>query len=112
MGTHITSDPNMDDDARRLDKYRATAGQDGQAAASGAEPAEVDADSTGQADGGTEPATEGGTHSALGGPAAPSPTRPPGNASREDWADYAVANGHTEAGIEGMSRDEIRGLFA
>lgn len=34
--------------------------------------------------------------------------RPAGNASRDDWAAYALAQGADEADVEGLSRDELR----
>lgn len=39
------------------------------------------------------------------------PEAPPGNGSREAWADYALATGKTEEEITGKTRDEIRALF-
>jgi hypothetical protein len=38
--------------------------------------------------------------------------RPRGNASREEWAAYALANGKTEDDINGLKQGEIRALFA
>ena len=38
--------------------------------------------------------------------------RPRGNASREEWAAYALANGKTEDDITGLKQTEIRALFA
>lgn len=40
------------------------------------------------------------------------PEAPPGNGSREAWADYALASGKTEEEVTGLTRDEIRALFA
>lgn len=39
--------------------------------------------------------------------------RPAGNASREEWAAYAVASGQaTEEEVAGLTRDELRGLYS
>jgi hypothetical protein len=38
--------------------------------------------------------------------------RPRGNASREEWVAYALANGKTEDDITGLKQTEIRALFA
>jgi len=38
--------------------------------------------------------------------------RPRGNASREEWAAYALANGKTEDDITGLKQTEIRALFS
>lgn len=38
--------------------------------------------------------------------------RPRGNASREEWAAYALANGKTEDDINGLKQTEIRALFS
>lgn len=46
---------------------------------------------------------------AWGEVAEPSPDKPAGNASTEAWAEYARGQGED---VEGMSRDEIRALFA
>ena len=37
--------------------------------------------------------------------------QPAGNASRSDWFDYAVAQGHQPGSLEDFTRDEIRDLF-
>lgn len=37
---------------------------------------------------------------------------PAGNASRETWEEYALANGRSAEDLEGLSRNEIRDLFA
>lgn len=37
--------------------------------------------------------------------------QPAGNASRSDWFDYAVANGHQPDSLEDFTRDEIRDLY-
>lgn len=36
---------------------------------------------------------------------------PAGNASKAEWHAYALAQGFTEEGLEGRTRDEIRDLF-
>ena len=36
---------------------------------------------------------------------------PNGNASKADWHAYALAQGFTEEGLEGRTRDELRDLF-
>jgi len=36
---------------------------------------------------------------------------PAGNASKTEWHAYAIAQGYTEEGLEGRTRDEIRDLF-
>lgn len=36
---------------------------------------------------------------------------PAGNASRDTWADFALANGKTEDDLMGLNRDAIRELF-
>ncbi|KQR02487.1 hypothetical protein ASF72_10660 [Arthrobacter sp. Leaf141] len=38
--------------------------------------------------------------------------RPRGNASREEWVAYALANGKTEDDLTGLKQGEIRELFA
>jgi hypothetical protein len=38
--------------------------------------------------------------------------RPRGNASREEWVSYAIANGKTEDDVNGLKQSEIRALFA
>jgi hypothetical protein len=38
--------------------------------------------------------------------------QPRGNASREEWATYALANGKTEDDLHGLKQGEIRALFA
>jgi hypothetical protein len=39
--------------------------------------------------------------------------RPAGNASREEWATYAVESGKaTDEEVQGLSRDELRGLYS
>ena len=38
--------------------------------------------------------------------------RPRGNASREEWVAYALANGKTEDDLTGLKQTEIRALFA
>lgn len=46
-------------------------------------------------------------------PAAPEATAAPaGNASKEDWYAYALANGKTGADLEGLGQREIRALFS
>lgn len=42
----------------------------------------------------------------------PSPAKPSGNASRDDWAAYALTQNVAAESLEGKSRDEIRELFA
>lgn len=37
---------------------------------------------------------------------------PAGNASRDEWEAYALSAGRTEKDLEGLSRNEIRDLFA
>lgn len=37
---------------------------------------------------------------------------PSGNASRDEWEAYALANGRTEEDVAELSRNEIRDLFA
>lgn len=37
--------------------------------------------------------------------------QPAGNASRSDWFDYAVADGHHPESLEEFTRDEIRDLY-
>lgn len=39
------------------------------------------------------------------------PARPGGNASRADWADYAVSQGFAEEQVTDLKRDEIRDLI-
>jgi hypothetical protein len=39
------------------------------------------------------------------------PAAPAGNASKEDWYAYALANGKTSADLEGLGQREIRALF-
>lgn len=42
----------------------------------------------------------------------PVPTEEPaGNASKAEWHAYALAQGYTEEGLEGRTRDELRELF-
>ena len=36
---------------------------------------------------------------------------PAGNASREAWAEFALAAGKTEHELDGLSRDQIRDMF-
>ena len=38
--------------------------------------------------------------------------QPRGNASREEWVSYALANGKTEDDVNGLKQGEIRALFA
>lgn len=38
--------------------------------------------------------------------------KPAGNASLEAWQDYAKTQGHTDDDLDGLSRDDIRALFA
>lgn len=38
--------------------------------------------------------------------------RPSGNASRDEWEAYALANGRTEDDVADLTRNEIRDLFA
>lgn len=38
--------------------------------------------------------------------------KPAGNATREAWHDYAIAQGRTEDELDGLGRDAIRDLFA
>jgi hypothetical protein len=40
------------------------------------------------------------------------PATPAGNASKEDWYAYALANGKTSADLEGLGQREIRALFS
>lgn len=42
----------------------------------------------------------------------PSDDAPKGNASLEDWQDYARDKGLSETDIEGASRDELRAALA
>ena len=42
----------------------------------------------------------------------PEDEKPQGNASKADWVDYALAHGRSEADLKGLSRDDIRDLFA
>lgn len=45
-------------------------------------------------------------------PADPAATgAPAGNASKEDWYAYALANGKTSADLDGLGQREIRALF-
>lgn len=37
--------------------------------------------------------------------------KPAGNASKEDWHAYALANGKTSADLDGLKQSEIRALF-
>lgn len=37
---------------------------------------------------------------------------PKGNASRDDWHEYALANGHTAEDLDGLKQSEIRALFS
>ena len=37
--------------------------------------------------------------------------KPAGNASKEDWHAYALANGKTSADLDGLKQGEIRALF-
>ncbi|MBE0009588.1 MULTISPECIES: hypothetical protein [unclassified Arthrobacter] len=37
--------------------------------------------------------------------------KPAGNASVEAWHDYALRNGHTEAELDGLKRDDIKTLI-
>lgn len=37
--------------------------------------------------------------------------KPSGNASRDEWEAYALANGKTAEDLDGLKRDEIRDLF-
>jgi len=37
--------------------------------------------------------------------------KPAGNASKEDWHAYALANGKTSADLDGLGQREIRALF-
>ncbi|MNJ03520.1 hypothetical protein D3C73_1638720 [compost metagenome] len=37
--------------------------------------------------------------------------KPGGNASREKWVEYALANGKTEDDLNGLKQTEIRALF-
>lgn len=41
----------------------------------------------------------------------PAGERPSGNASKADWAEYALANGKTTEDLDGLGRDQIRDLF-
>lgn len=38
--------------------------------------------------------------------------QPAGNASRDDWAAYAISQGATEEVLNGMSRNEIRDQYS
>lgn len=38
-------------------------------------------------------------------------TKPKKSASTADWTAYALANGKTEADLDGLKRDDIAGLF-
>jgi hypothetical protein len=42
----------------------------------------------------------------------PAEDAPKGNAPRDEWADYALSKGFTEADIEGKSRAELRAALA
>lgn len=42
----------------------------------------------------------------------PSEDAPKGNASLEDWQDYARSKGFTDAELEGRTRDELRAALA
>lgn len=44
-------------------------------------------------------------------PAPPADGKPAGNASKEDWHAYALANGKTSADLDGLKQGEIRALF-
>ncbi len=44
-------------------------------------------------------------------PAAPEDTRPALNASKSDWDDYAVSQGHDRGSLDELTRNEIRDLF-
>lgn len=37
---------------------------------------------------------------------------PKGNASRDDWYDYALANGRTAEELDGLKQSDIRALFS
>lgn len=62
-----------------------------------------------------------GTADPNGAPVAPDPAatdnnpvavdRPAGNGSKADWTDFALANGKTEAELDGLTRDDIAALF-
>lgn len=42
---------------------------------------------------------------------APGTPRPPKNASKSDWEDYAVEQGHDRGSLDELTRDQIIGLF-
>lgn len=42
----------------------------------------------------------------------PTDGKPRGNASLEVWQDYAKSQGATDEDLDGMSRDEVRDLYA
>ena len=54
-------------------------------------------------------------HKKVAAPEAPAdddaPQAPAGNASKEDWHAYALANGKTSADLDGLGQREIRALF-
>jgi len=63
---------------------------------------------------GFNPRREGGTAegSAVTNAAAKGDGKPAGNASRDDWYAYALANGKTGADLDGLKQGEIRALFS
>lgn len=55
-----------------------------------------------------EPAPEPDGEEPVDPDAAPAPA---GNASKDDWYAYALANGKTSADLDGLGQREIRALF-
>lgn len=64
-----------------------------------------------RSDGGTE-AGAAETTDAVAGRVAKEDGAPKGNASRDEWHDYALANGHTAEDLDGLKQSEIRALFS
>ena len=52
-----------------------------------------------------------GPSQSAGGDAAPAATHPAGNASREMWAEYALAQGATDDDIAEFTRDDLRDRY-
>ncbi|WP_426302766.1 hypothetical protein [Arthrobacter sp. R-11] len=76
--------------------------------ADGEPPANVNPE--GQAPGTPPPGSQYGTGDGPDG-APPADGKPRGNASRDEWVTYALANGKTEDDLQGLKQGEIRALF-
>jgi hypothetical protein len=66
---------------------------------------------TPRSDGGTAAGSESTLNAVAGRLEDKADGKPAGNASKDDWHAYALANGKTSADLDGLGQREIRALF-